>query len=93
MGGKALGILMSEIKNIESFQTDTGSTVGFYGVTPIVQRSGANQVALSASIVNASAANGAETWGFASSTQAAQVITLVNEIRAALVALGLIAGS
>lgn len=93
MGGKALGVLMSHVEGIEKLTTDTGSTIGFYGVTPVAQRSGAAQVALSATVINASAANGAETWGFASSSQAAQVVTLVNELRAALVAVGIIAGS
>ena len=93
MGGKALGIMMSETDGITSLRTEVGSTIGFYGVTPVTQRSGSAQVAVSATVINASAANGAETWGFASSSQATQIVTLVNELRAALVALGAIAGS
>jgi hypothetical protein len=59
----------------------------------VTRRASSAQLALSATVVNASAANGSATWGFASSTQAEQVITLVNELRAALVALGAIKGS
>ena len=93
MGGKALGVFMSETDGITSLRTEVGSTIGFYGVTPVTQRSGSAQVAVSASVVNASASGGSATWGFASSTQANQIVTLVNELRAALVALGAIAGS
>lgn len=93
----------------------TAALVSFYGVTPIAQRSGATQAAVStstiaavsATVVNASASNGSATWGFASSTQANNVVTtvndlqtrasnltaLTNELRAALVALGAIAGA
>ena len=76
-----------------SFGVGITELISFYGVAPVAQRSGAAQVALSATVVNASASNGAATWGFASSTQATQVVTLVNELRAALVALGAIKGS
>lgn len=98
-----------------SFGLTTSELISFYGVTPIAQRSSASQAAvstssyalLSATVVNASASNGAATWGFASSTQANQVVSgmielqnrssaaivLINELRAALVALGAIAGS
>ena len=93
MGGAALGVWMSETDGITSLRTEVGSTIGFYGVTPITRRGNNNQLALSATVVNASAANGSATWGFASSTQAEQVITLVNELRAALVAIGAIKGS
>ncbi len=93
MGGKALGVFMSETDGIEVLKTELGSSIGFYGVTPVTKRSGSAQVAVSATVINASAANGAGTWGFASSTQAENVITLVNELRAALVALGAIKGS
>ena len=93
MPGKALGVFMSDTTGVTNLVTDVGSTIGFYGVTPVTRRSNSNQVAVSATVVNASAAGGSATWGFASSTQATQVVTLVNELRAALVALGAIVGS
>jgi len=53
----------------------TTDLVGFYGTTPIVQRSGADQAAITVG-TNTTAAN-----------------TLLIEIRAALVAVGLIKGA
>lgn len=98
--GKALGVAMSRptldalfVGGTAKLGLATTDTISFYGVSPVAQRSGATQVAVSATVVNASAANGSATWGFASSTQANQVVTLLNELRAALVALGAIAGS
>lgn len=77
----------------------TTDLIGFYGVTPIVQRSGAAQAAVATSTVT-TAATTTSPWGFATSTQAndiaAQVVllrTLGNELRAAGVAVGLIKGS
>jgi hypothetical protein len=62
--------------------------ISVYGVTPIVQRSGSAQVAL-----GTTAATTTSPWGFATSTQADAVTTLVNELRASLVAFGMISGA
>ncbi len=85
----------------DSLETDTPKTgggfsvgqsptdlVGFWGATPIVQRSGSAQAA-----VATTAATTTTPFGFSTSTQANAVVTLVNELRAAMVASGLIAGS
>ncbi len=61
--------------------------IGFYGATPIVQRSGAAQAA-----VAATAATASTPYGY-SEAQANAIVTLVNELRAAMVAAGLIKGS
>lgn len=61
---------------------------GFYGATPIVQPTSANEAAASAT-----AATTTSPWGFTTSTQANAIVTLVNQLRADLVALGLIKGS
>lgn len=63
-------------------------TIGFYGTTPVAQRGGGAQAA-----VSTTAATSTTPFGFGTSTQAQAVVTLVNELRAALVAVGLIAGS
>ncbi len=93
-----------------SFGLSTSELISFYGVTPIAQRSGAVQAAVSNSayaLLSATPASAGGTWGFASSTQINQLITsvielqnrssagivLMNELRAALVALGAIAGA
>ena len=78
------------------FATTTGTKIGtstsqklaFYNATPIVQRSGAAQAA-----VGTTAATQTTPYGYATQAQADAIVTLVNECRAALVALGLIKGS
>jgi len=62
--------------------------ISFYGATPVAQRSGSAQAA-----VTTTAATSSTPYGFSTVTQATAVITLVNELRAALVALGAIAGA
>jgi len=67
--------------------------LSLYGVTPIQQRSGSAQTAV-ATTVSVSTTTGAITsWGYPTSTIANGIVTLVNELRAALVALGAIKGS
>lgn len=66
----------------------TADKITFYGGTPIVQRSGATQAA-----VGTTTATTTSPWGYGSSTQANSIVTLVNELRAALVAVNLIAGA
>ena len=62
--------------------------VSLYGVTPIAQRTSANQAT-----VTTTAATTTTPWGYSTSTQANAIVTLVNELQAALVALGAIKGS
>ncbi len=61
--------------------------VGVYGVTPIVQRSGAAQAA-----VITTAATSSTPFGY-SEAQANAIVALVNELRASLVAVGIIKGA
>lgn len=65
----------------------TTEGVGFHGTTPTAQRAGAAQAA-----VATTPATNSTPYGF-SQAQADGIITLLNEIRAALVAKGLIKGS
>ena len=62
--------------------------VGFYGVTPVNQRSGAAGAA-----VATTTATTTTPAGFTTLTQANAIVTLVNEIRASLVAIGIMKGS
>lgn len=71
-----------------TFGASTTELVSFYGVTPIAQRSGAAQAA-----VTTTAATSTTPYGFSTAAQADAIVTLVNELRAALVALGAIKGS
>lgn len=41
--GRALGVLMSDLIDIDKIQHNSGGTAGFYGTTPITQRSLAAQ--------------------------------------------------
>jgi UDP-N-acetyl-D-mannosaminuronic acid transferase (WecB/TagA/CpsF family) len=63
-------------------------TVGFYGTTPIVQRTGAAQAA-----VVTTGTTSSSPFGFTSAAQGDAIIALVNELRAAMVAVGLISGA
>ncbi len=67
--------------------TATTDKLGFYNATPIVQRTSASQAA----VVTTPATN-SSPYGY-SQAQADAIVTLVNELRAALVAVGLIKGS
>lgn len=66
----------------------TSDKISFYGVTPVVQRSGSSQAATATT-----AATTTTPWGFTTSTQANAIVTLVNEMRTVLVNLGLMKGS
>ena len=73
------------------FGNATSDTVAFYGAaTPQAQQASASQAAVAAT---APVSISATQWGFSTSAQALAVIQLQNEIRAALVALGIIKGS
>jgi hypothetical protein len=81
----------------ETLGLSTTDKIAFYGVTPIVQRSGAAQVALTDSSGGAAADTIAAIGGTYSQTEVANAIASLasktNELRAALVALGLIKGA
>ena len=66
----------------------TSDLISFYGGTPIAQRTNASQAA-----VSTTASTSTTPFGYATSTQANAIVTLVNEMRAALVAVNLIKGS
>jgi hypothetical protein len=67
--------------------TAAAQKLGFYNATPVAQRAGAAQAA-----VAATAATNSTPYGY-SQAQADGIVTLLNEIRAALVAVGIIKGS
>ncbi len=71
-----------------TFGNSATSKISFYGVTPIVQRSGSAQAA-----VATTGSTKTTPAGFTTVTQANAIVTLVNELRAAAVAVGLIKGS
>ena len=71
-----------------SLGQSTTDKISFHGATPIVQRSGAAQAA-----VATTGATNTTPYGFTTAAQADAIVTLVNELRAAMVAAGLIKGA
>ena len=61
------------------------SLVGFYGATPVVQQTGGTAAVTTTAVTSTS------PFGYTTSTQAQAIVTLVNELRAALVTYGLLA--
>jgi len=77
-------------KSSDGFLVGQSATdkIGFYGATPVAQPSAASQAAV--------ATTGSTTstpYGYTTSAQADAIVTLLNEIRAVLVANGLMKGS
>lgn len=66
----------------------TTATLGFHGTAGTAQRAGAAQAA-----VATTGATNSSPYGFTTAAQADAIVALVNEMRAALVAKGLIKGS
>lgn len=72
----------------ESFGQDTTDKISLHGATPVAQRSGAAQAA-----VSTTASTTTTPAGYATTTQANAIVALVNELRAAMVEKGIIAGA
>jgi hypothetical protein len=70
-----------------SFGQSASEKISFHGVTPVAMRAGAAQAA-----VATTAATSTSPFGFAEA-QANAIVTLLNEIRAALVEKGIIKGA
>jgi hypothetical protein len=68
--------------------TATGQKLAFHNATPVIQRVGAAQAAAATT-----AATNVAPFGYTTAAQADAIVTLVNEIRAALVEKGLIKGA
>lgn len=61
------------------------SQLAFYGATPAARTA----FSAAAVVTTAAVSTTSNIWGFSTSTQANAIVSLVNEIRAALVTLGL----
>ena len=90
----------------QCFGRSAAGLIGFYGATPIIQRSGASQAAVSTTTIAPVTVTTPSGWTDIIPylqatvtavnllvTRNASGYTLSNELRAALVALGLIAGA
>lgn len=97
MAGRVLGAAES-IPTLDGLNvtgdSQLGSTVtsrvAFFGATVTIQPTTSNEAA---AISTAAVSQAGTIHGYATSTQANQIVTLVNQLRADLVALGLIKGS
>lgn len=85
---KSVGVAFSDPQLDGAIVGLSGGTVGFYGTTATTQPASASQAA-----VASTAATSTNPYGFTTSTQADAIVTLVNQMRSDLVALGLIKGS
>ncbi len=84
--GRALGVLQSNLGDLDCLATNVGSKAGFFGVTPVVQPASAVQAALTT--VTGSAGG----IGFTTTTNFSAFVAQVENIRASLVLLGLLKG-
>jgi hypothetical protein len=85
--------------------TSASQTLAFHGATPVAQRAGSAQAAVAATGTTVSTPNGSDaattqtlanalkTAVNANITDIAAIVVLLNEVRAALVAKGLIKGA
>jgi hypothetical protein len=62
--------------------------ISSYGVTPVAQRAGSAQAA-----VTTTAATSTTPYGYSTAAQADAIVTLLNELRASMIALGDIKGA
>lgn len=73
-----------------TMQGTASSRIGFFAAAPAAQPASSNQGAVAST---AAASVSATQWGYSTSTQANAIVTLVNQLRADLVTLGLIKGA
>jgi hypothetical protein len=78
--GRPLGVLQSNLRDIDAIQMNSGGKAGFYGATPIIQRGAAIQAA---SVVSVSS----------NITIAASLTAWILEVTNTLTALGLWKGA
>ncbi len=71
------------------FGSSSTDKIGFYGLTTPINRPQIAQAAVATTVATSTFGTDT-TWGYAGSTQANAIVTLVNELRADLVALGLV---
>lgn len=72
------------------FGQTSSEKIAFYGGTPQVQGT-ITATAVDTSVAVSTTTGAITSWGFSSSTQANGIVSLVNELRAELVAIGLLA--
>jgi len=66
------------------------NVVGFYGTTPVSQRTTTLGTTVATSVAVSTTTGTITSWGFSSSTQANNIISLLNSVYGALTSVGLI---
>jgi hypothetical protein len=84
--GRALGVAMSN-PTLDGLKFQTGSEIGFFGVTQVTQPANAAQAALTVTTATVCG------FGFPNATAFNSFIAQLENIRASLVTLGLLKGS
>ena len=64
--------------------------VGFYGTTPVTQRTTTLGTTVATTVAVSTTTGDITSWGFSTSTQANNVISLLNSVYGALTSVGLI---
>ncbi len=64
--------------------------VGFYGTTPVIQRTTTLGAAVATTVAISTTTGAVTSWGFSTSTQANNIVSLLNDVYAALTSVGLI---
>lgn len=84
MPGKALGVMMSDTTGmIDVLATNSGGTIGFYGVTPITR------AAAVTTVTTTGASSTTNAYGYTTAAQADDIVTAVNAIISRLSTIGL----
>lgn len=68
----------------------TSGTGGFYGATPVSQRSTTLGTTVATTVAVSTTTGSITSWGFSTSTQANNIVSLLNSVYAALTSVGLI---
>ena len=84
---RTLGVASSYI-DADVIEHKSGGTVGFYGVTPIAQRTGSAQATFTITIGTSET-----NWGFKTSDQFNAFVLQLRELQNTMIALGIWAGS
>lgn len=80
----AVAVSSGTVTGLTSFNTASGSTVGFYGVTPVARQASATHGKVSNSafvLLSATMTSAATGWVFQTSTQANDTVTDIIELQ------------
>ncbi len=89
LGGATIGTTSSPVCVID-LGYNGSSKVGMYGTTPVTQRSTTLAAAVATTVPVSTTTGTVTSWGFGTSSQAANIITMINDVYAALTSIGLI---